>query len=479
MSARSIQNVASCESESEALLQQSSESSKKECMHPTHWYYRYIILGFICFSKTALNCVFDAPASLENTIIQTMKIDVAQYNLLYAVYCWPTIVTTFLAGILVDRFIGLRLGVLLFVVIASFGQLVFTLGSMFNSFPTMIVGRFFCGIGCDSAFIVADALAAVWFRGKELTFMIAMIGFGCRLGGTITLFSNQFIYEHLGFIRNNHMRLGTTLMVAFGLSFLCIISTIILYYIDKRGERILKREITTRSPFRLKDIREFGAAFWLITISLVAFYGSFFPFVDIAQVFFIRKYRVSVNNVSTLQALIYLASLVCPITGVIINWTGYNLYWGLVGLFGMLSVHLLFLLSNGVILYPYIGNVLLGLSHSLCNTSMWPAPAFLVSEKQIGTAFGLCSSLSNLCNALTDLISGYLIDSHGYFAEELLFVCYISVGILSLLLMIFLLAGENHPINISSRERKRLQKCTSSESQIVSDLKKNTSYGSF
>ena len=472
----SIQNVADCESE--ALLQQSSESSKKTCMHPTHWYYRYIILGFVCFVKTALNCVFDAPASLEDTIIQTMKIDVAQYNLLYAVYCWPTIVTTFLAGILVDRFIGLRLGAVLFVAIASLGQLVFTLGSMFNSFPTMIVGRFFCGIGCDSAFAVTDALAAVWFRGKELTFMNAMLGFGCRLGGTITLFSNQFIYEHLGFIRNNHMRLGTTLMVAFGLSFLCILSTLILYYIDKRGERILKREITTRSPFRLKDIREFGGAFWLATISMIAFYSSFFPFVDIAQVFFIRKYRVSVNNVSILEALIYLASLVCPITGVIINWTGYNLYWGLGGLLVMLSVHLLFLLSNGVILYPYIGNVLLGFSHSLYNTSMWAAPAYLVSERQIGTAFGICSSLNNLGNALTDLISGYLIDGHGYFAEELLFVCYISVGILALLLMIFLLAGENHPVNISSCERKRLQKCTSSESQIVSDQKKNTSYGS-
>ncbi len=429
---------------------------ESKCCSPLHWFYRYYVLALVCVVKVCLYYALDSPAGLENTIIQTMKIDVTRYSLFNAVYFWPTIVTTFLGGILVDRFLGLRLGAVIFAGIACSGQLMFAIGGMFDSYMTMVVARFFCGITCDIALAVTDAIAAVWFKGKELTFMVAILGFGSRLGGTLTLFSNQFIYEQLGYISSTHIRLGTTLMVPFLLSLVSFVAALVLHYVDKRGARIIRRLVTTRRPFRLKDIKEFGAPYWLFTLSTATFYSTLFPFVGIAQVFFIRKYGLPINMVSLSETLIYLTALVSPASGAIINWTGYNLYWSLGGLHLTMIVHLLFLLSNRLYYLPFVGSALFGFSHSIYNTAMWGAPAFLVSEQQLATAYGLCQSINSIGFTISDIIGGYLIDYHGYFSQELLFVIYIAVSIATVWWMVFSLSGKNHPFNMSNSQRKKL-----------------------
>ena len=425
---------------------------------PEHWSYRYMILVLVVSVKVGVNYGFDAPAGMEDTIIKTMKIDVARYSLLYSVYAWPTIVTSVLGGVLVDRFLGLRLGAVVFIVVAASGQLVFALGAMFDSFSTMVAARFFGGLAADISLLVTDALAAFWFRGKELTFMIAMLGFGCRLGGSLTLFTNQFIYDNLRhYFTDNHTRLGVTMMVSLGMYLLfgCV-PAFFIYCLDRKGQRVLKRGVITRTPFRWKDIAEFGVPFWFGLFALMAYFSGYFPFVDIAQIFFVQKYGLSIRMVTVSETIIYLVSMASPLTGLLIHWTGYNLYWALVGLHLMLSVHLLYFVSNGLYYLPFIGNAILGLSHAIFNTTMWTMPAFLVSEHQLGTAYGIGSGLVNLTIALTNLVSGFLVDSSGYFALELLFICNLGVGVLSLCFMIYCLAGKDHPINVSRSKRKKL-----------------------
>ena len=459
-------------------LQDLKREVKVHSSAPSHRTYRYVILALVIVVKVTLNFVMDAPGGIERTIIQVMQIDVTHYNLFYSVYSWPTTVTTFLLGILIDRYLGLRLGSIVFVTVAALGQLVFTVGGYLDSFPTMVVARFISGLGGDTALSVTDALCSVWFKGRELTFMIAMLGFGCRLGGALTLYLNQLIYERLAFITDNHTRLGVTLTVGLGACMVGIISTLLIFIIDRRGEKTRKRPVTARQPFKLKDITEFGTAFWLASASMIGFYTCIFPFVDIAQVFFISKYSLPVNIVSISETSIYLASMTSPATGLLINWTGYNLYWGLASLHLTFGVHLLYFLSSGASSVPFVGNILLGFSHAFYNSAMWVTPAYLVSEHQIATAFGLCSSLNNLGLAVTDLISGVLIDHHGYFIQELLFVCVSSLSILSLYLMIFVLAGKNHQVNMSGAKRRQLL-ITKDKSNELDTTTQTTKYKTF
>ena len=43
---------------------------------------------------------------IENTIIQVMRIDATQYNLLFSAYTWLNIILCLIGGIVIDRFLG-------------------------------------------------------------------------------------------------------------------------------------------------------------------------------------------------------------------------------------------------------------------------------------------------------------------------------------------------------------------------------------
>ena len=101
---------------------------------PDHWTYRYIVLILVCTVKISQNYIFDLPAGLEQVIIQTLNIDVSRYTILYSIYSWPNIIFTVIGGILVDRILGMRLGMFLFMVLSTIGQLVMALGGFFDMF---------------------------------------------------------------------------------------------------------------------------------------------------------------------------------------------------------------------------------------------------------------------------------------------------------------------------------------------------------
>lgn len=67
----------------------------------------------------------------------------------------------------------------------------------------------------------------------------------------------------------------------------CIFSMVcglILSFLDKRCERIVGRaEVQHAEEFRLLDIKDFKATFWLVTVICVTYYVTVFPFISIAK----------------------------------------------------------------------------------------------------------------------------------------------------------------------------------------------------
>ena len=438
---------------------------------PSHWTYRYTVLILIFVVKVTLNFVFDTPAGLENTILRTLKIDVTRYDLLYSIYSWPLVVLHVFAGVLNDRVLGLRLGTVVFSTVAVVGQVMFTLGGFYGSYTTMLVSRFISGIGIDITFAVTDALGAVWFKGGELTFMIAMFGFGCRLGGALTLYLNQIFYTQFGFIANKHIRLGATFSVGLCLTLLCFLCTLVLFFVDRRGEKCLKasNKRAVHESVRCKDVTKFGLNFWLVVGSVLIFYGCYFPFVATAQVFFISKFGLSTGLVSIAETLVYVASMMCLFTGVLINWTGFNVLWGLLGLLIAISVHVLFFASGAVFFVPFVADILLGLSHSCFNTAIWASPGLLVESRLMATAYGIASSGCQLGMTVNDLVSGSLIDHYGYFVQELFFICFLSLGMLVLFVLFVRVAGTNSLVNMSGFKRRRLARERRAASPTIDD----------
>lgn len=65
---------------------------------------------------------------------QVMRVDVTQYSLMYALYAWPSIVVTLAGGVLIDKWLGLRLSSLLFLSLICLGQV-----SLHNFFVIFLV----------------------------------------------------------------------------------------------------------------------------------------------------------------------------------------------------------------------------------------------------------------------------------------------------------------------------------------------------
>ena len=54
-----------------------------------------------------------------------------------------------------------------------------------------------------------------------------------------------------------------------------------------------------------------------------------------------------------------------------------------------LGAHVMFGFLDNTPYFPYIAMVVMGLGYSLLATALWPLPAFLVPENQLGTAYGM------------------------------------------------------------------------------------------
>ena len=416
---------------------------------PDHWTYRYVILILVCTVKFSQNYIFDIPAGLEQVIIQTLNIDVSRYALLYSIYSWPNVVFTVVGGILVDQFLGARLGLLLFMVVSTIGQLVMALGGFFNTFWLMVVGRFVIGLGGELALITTNAFAAVWFKGKEITFVFALLGTCAGLGGVCGIYLNEVLYDYFKFVSDKHIQLGITLSVSFGMMVLFCILSFVLLVMDKRAEKILKRHNSTEKGFSLRDFKSFNINYWLVLVITVSYFASYYPFIAVAQLFYTSKFGLSVNQANIANVITYAVQIFSPLFGLMIDLTGFHMFWGLIAALPMLGAHVLLLLSNGSFYIPFVASSVIGISHSCYCAAMWVAPALLVKEHQLSTAYGLFEAVLNIGYAVINLIAGHVIDKYGYFAQEVIFICFQVVGILLLILLILRLLGTENLVNVS------------------------------
>lgn len=418
------------------LLQHSSVYSR--------WYFRYIILFFVCIIKFVQNYIYEIPSGIENVIIQTVGVDVTRYSLLYSVYSWPNTVLPLVGGILIDRVIGLRLGTLFFMFISLIGQLGFSLGGYFDSFILMVVSRFVIGVGSQMALVITDAFAARWFKGKSIALMFTLIGISCRLGGVVSIYSNIVIYDFFAFTGDKHTQLGWTLMVSFFVLLIATILTFILVTLDKRGDKYLKKDTTRkdtsfkkspRKSFRIQChewFKTFNLQFWMFCMMFLTFYASIFPFVTTSQLFFVSKFGLSPEQANTAVIISYGIPLISPIIGILMDRTGGYVCWALLGGLNLLfGAHLLFGLSSSQFFIPFIGNTIIGLSYICFNTAIRVVPAILINEKHLVTAYGLLEIFGSIGYSANNVIVGALIDNYGYFAQEIYLLCFILVGVFS------------------------------------------------
>ena len=89
---------------------------------PRRRLHRYLVLILICLMSFGSYFCYDNPSALENVFLRDLKLSPSEYTSLYSWYGWPNVVLSLMAGFLIDRVFGIRLGGIIFAAFILIGE---------------------------------------------------------------------------------------------------------------------------------------------------------------------------------------------------------------------------------------------------------------------------------------------------------------------------------------------------------------------
>ena len=430
-----------------------------------YWVYKFGFLFFLSSVRLLSNYCLELPSGIEDTIIKVMGVTTAEYDLLFSVSAWPNIFLCLVGGILVDKLLGRRLGLFLFVISLLLGQIVWGIGGLVDNYFIMLVGRFFIGAGNEIVIIIDHSFKATWFK-EDLPLAISIdIGFS-RIGGTLAILLPQLIYDSLSIFHVPTFRLGVTILTAAGFMIVAMMFSIILIYADYLREKTAKEfksdvQVTDKSKDRIGLKQLFSLIFLLSVLVNMLFTPVLYSFVSIAQKFFVQKYGLSIKMANVANGLLFgSAVMLTPIAGMIISKVGFHLFWLLASsLLTTLPALLVFMFSTQESYIPFIAGIFYSLSYTLGGPSFIALPALIIDREYITTAYGILRGGFNASLSVIVYLAGFIIDTRGYFMLQAFFVYLIALCIYVVLLLILLDVMSKKPrLNVPGLWIKRLYK---------------------
>ena len=210
-----------------------------------------------------------------------------------------------------DKLLGIRLGALLFTIIAFFGQFIFGFALMVGpktsdvTYVAMVIGRFIFGfeiifnekqkiawsikafnlfcltpkrLGAESISVGQSVFIARWFHGKELAFAF---GFSLAVSRAFSAFAFN-ILSPMGKYVGLDLAISTGTVVCA----ISILAAILAAILDKFGESVAGKaslDLVPAEPMRFRDILHFPLAFYILLLLCVFFNSGFFTFTSNAS----------------------------------------------------------------------------------------------------------------------------------------------------------------------------------------------------
>lgn len=415
--------------------------------------YRLLALAFMCFLGFGSYFCFDNPGALQDVITKDMSLTTTEFSYLYSSYSWPNVILCFIGGFLIDRVFGIRFGTALYAFIVFIGQLVVAAGSLLDSFALMIIGRVIFGIGGESLAVAQNYYAVLWFKGRELNMIFGLQLSFARVGSAVNFIIMGPLYKFVHTYYKGREGLGVTLLIAAGTCLISLICAICLAWMDKKTkpqDEIQENE-NKEEVVRLSDIKDFSPAFWLISVICVAYYIAIFPLIALGKVFFMRKFGFTADEANFVNSMLYALSAVSsPLLGLVVDKTGWNVFWVLVSISFTIGAHslLAFTFWN-----PFYAMTILGLAYSMCASALWPMISLVIPQYQLGTAYGVAQAFQNFGLALATMLAGIVVDYGGYLMLEMFFLGWLFVALITCLCMWFYDISTTGILNMTIAQR--------------------------
>ncbi|XP_067006714.2 lysosomal dipeptide transporter MFSD1 [Anabrus simplex] len=429
------------------------ESLGGPCCNPSHALHRFLALLFMCLLGFGSYFCYDNPGALQDNFITDMKLTTSEFVYLYSWYSWPNVILCFVGGFLIDRVFGIRLGTVIYATFVLIGQLVFALGGVLDAFWLMVFGRFIFGIGGESLAVAQNNYAVLWFKGKELNMVFGLQLSFARVGSTVNFIVMDHLYKWVSQYYKGYKCTGIVLYIASATCVMSLVCALILAYMDKRAERILKRKPAQDGEVvHITDVKDFPAIFWMISIVCVAYYVAIFPFIALGKVFFERKFGFSPSDANTVNSIVYIISAIAsPLLGLLVDKMGKNVFWVCLSVLVSIGCHGLLAFT---FLNPYVAMCILGIAYSMLASALWPMVSLVIPEYQLGTAYGIAQSVQNLGLAVISLVSGKIVDSSGYLLLEVFFLACLCVALVTSVLIWLFDANDTGILNMTPSQRE-------------------------
>ena len=383
--------------------------------------FRVLLLCCICLITFGTYWINDAPAALYTQFQHWFGdgFNNASNANLYAVYSYPNVVLPFVCGILVDKYLGVRWGTMLFVSLATIGELVFCTGVSSKSYMMALIGRFIIGLGGESLSVMQGIYMIKWYEGPRLALVFGLVTVPLRLGSSFSLVATPYL---AAYSVPTAVWFGFVVMTAS--FFTCIAVCALDWYADRQLTAALAHhasQLTDEQRAFIKtnddvnradeqsntvswaDIRAMPTQLWILCVICACTYVSVLTFGSIAQDVLVN----TGNHYDPVTADLYMSveGFVCVVAAPIAGWaldkTGRALYWIITALAILAVGHLLiialvyeFPLSMSIGPVPVL--FLNGLGYSAAAAALWPILAYILTPQQIASGYGAMNSANNL-----------------------------------------------------------------------------------
>jgi MFS family permease len=357
------------------------------------------------YAYDALNPVVD--------LLRTQRgLDYGQVGMLSTAYNIAALAVLLLGGYAIDRW-GTRRAIPLFAAICVVAA---ALTAAAPNYETLVAGRFLLGVGAEPLIVAATTVLAKWFSGRELGFAFGLNLSISRLGSASTDWSTSFA-EPL------YANWQDPLWLATGVASAGLVAALLYVRMERGGVPVAASAAGTAEPLQWRRLYAFGSAYWYIVALCVVFYAAVFPFRTFAIDYFQQAHGVDRDAAGLLSSLLPMAAIIAtPLFGLWADRVGKRALFMLAGTLAMLPLFLAatYLPPGPWVALPFTGvavpltlllvMLVLGVVFSLIPAVMWPAVAYLVDERRLGSAYSLMTFCQQIGWALVPLAIGALND---------------------------------------------------------------------
>ncbi len=351
---------------------------------------------------------YDSIGPVAELLSQQLHFNDTQIGTLNAIYSLPNIFLVVVGGVLVDRFTA-RVMVVATTALCLIGAVLTALG---EHFTVMAAGRLLFGIGSETLVVAVLVALAQWFTGRYFALQLALNISLARLGSYLADRSPTFA-KHL-----YEQGWQAPLWLAVGFAALSFGAALLYFYVDRRqAARGTLALAPRRERINWSHLLRFPAGYWLLVGTCVAFYSVIFPFRSTFAIKYLQEAQgLSLEQAGTLNSYVFLAAaFATPVFGLLLDRTGRN---ALLLAAGAVLLPLSFLVLGALPGSAAVSTALLGLSFSFLPAVLWPTVPRYAAPEQLGTAYGLMTTLQNAGLFAANLAAGYINDVSGASARN-------------------------------------------------------------